>query len=65
MDLFDRLQEQIENVRLPLFAVTVTAAAQVMRHSSPYSTGMDSGARRHWSCPALKSRRDRFQDRPS
>ncbi|KVO19829.1 hypothetical protein [Burkholderia ubonensis] len=29
MDLFDRLQEQIENVRMPLFAVTVTAAAQV------------------------------------
>ncbi|PVX85722.1 diguanylate cyclase [Paraburkholderia unamae] len=29
MDLFDRLQEQIDTVRLPLFAVTVTAAAQV------------------------------------
>ncbi|KVD12391.1 diguanylate cyclase [Burkholderia ubonensis] len=29
MDLFDRLQEQIESVRMPLFAVTVTAAAQV------------------------------------
>ncbi|KVR30042.1 diguanylate cyclase [Burkholderia ubonensis] len=29
MDLFDRLQEQIENVRMPLFAVTVTAAAPV------------------------------------
>ncbi|RQR49177.1 hypothetical protein DIE19_32070 [Burkholderia sp. Bp9126] len=27
MDLFDRIQEQIERVRLPLFAVTVTAAA--------------------------------------
>ncbi|MBB3259019.1 hypothetical protein F4827_003893 [Paraburkholderia bannensis] len=29
MDLFDRLQEQIDVVRLPLFAVTVTAAARV------------------------------------
>ncbi|KWB79926.1 hypothetical protein [Burkholderia ubonensis] len=29
MDLFDRLQEQIESVRMPLFAVTVTVAAQV------------------------------------
>ncbi|MEM5405494.1 MULTISPECIES: diguanylate cyclase [Paraburkholderia] len=29
MDLFDRLQEQAESVRLPLFAVTVSAAAQV------------------------------------
>jgi hypothetical protein len=29
MDLFDRLQEQIDTVRLPLVAVTVTAAAQV------------------------------------
>ncbi|AJE97281.1 hypothetical protein [Pandoraea apista] len=29
MDLFDRLQEQVESVRLPLFAVTLTAAAQV------------------------------------
>ncbi|HTR06330.1 MAG TPA: diguanylate cyclase [Paraburkholderia sp.] len=29
MDLFDRLQEQTQSVRLPLFAVTVTAAAQV------------------------------------
>ncbi|RQN36242.1 diguanylate cyclase [Paraburkholderia tropica] len=29
MDFFDRLQEQIDTVRLPLFAVTVTAAAQV------------------------------------
>lgn len=29
MDLFDRLQEQIDTVRLPLFAVTVTAAARV------------------------------------
>ncbi|KWF13378.1 hypothetical protein [Burkholderia pseudomultivorans] len=29
MDLFDRLQEQVESVRLPLFAVTVTAAARV------------------------------------
>lgn len=29
MDLFDRLQEQIDTVRLPLFAVTVAAAAQV------------------------------------
>ncbi|WP_027820315.1 hypothetical protein [Paraburkholderia bannensis] len=29
MDFFDRLQEQIETVRQPLFAVTVTAAAQV------------------------------------
>ncbi|UXU85413.1 diguanylate cyclase [Burkholderia sp. S-53] len=29
MDLFDRLQEQIESVRMPLFAVTLTAAAQV------------------------------------
>ncbi|MFT0170637.1 diguanylate cyclase [Paraburkholderia mimosarum] len=29
MDLFDRLQEQIDIVRLPLFAVTVTAAARV------------------------------------
>ncbi|KVZ33591.1 hypothetical protein [Burkholderia ubonensis] len=29
MDLFDRLQEQIESVRMPLFAVTVTAVAQV------------------------------------
>ncbi|MEM5314313.1 diguanylate cyclase [Paraburkholderia sp. JHI869] len=29
MDLFDRLQEQAESVRLPLFAVTVTAAAQI------------------------------------
>ncbi|MBB2926555.1 hypothetical protein [Paraburkholderia silvatlantica] len=25
MDLFDRLQEHIDTVRLPLFAVTVTA----------------------------------------
>lgn len=29
MDLFDTLQAQIDSVRLPLFAVTVTAAAQV------------------------------------
>ncbi|MGF6980686.1 hypothetical protein QFZ99_000162 [Paraburkholderia atlantica] len=29
MELFDRLQEQIDTVRLPLFAVTVTAVAQV------------------------------------
>ncbi|RQM44017.1 diguanylate cyclase [Paraburkholderia tropica] len=29
MDLFDRLQAQIDSVRLPLFAVTVAAAAQV------------------------------------
>ncbi len=29
MDLFDRLEEQVARVRLPLFAVTVTAAAQV------------------------------------
>ncbi|MEX3920155.1 diguanylate cyclase [Paraburkholderia sp. BR10872] len=29
MDLFDRLREQAESVRLPLFAVTVSAAAQV------------------------------------
>ncbi|MFP3656332.1 diguanylate cyclase, partial [Burkholderia sp. SIMBA_052] len=29
MDLFDTLQAQIDPVRLPLFAVTVTAAAQV------------------------------------
>jgi len=29
MDLFDRLQEQIDSVRLPLFAVTVAAAARV------------------------------------
>jgi hypothetical protein len=29
MDLFDILQEQIDSVRLPLFAVTVTAASQV------------------------------------
>lgn len=29
MDLFDKLQAQIDTVRLPLFAVTVTAAAQV------------------------------------
>ena len=29
MDLFDRLQEQIDTVRLPLFAVTVAAAARV------------------------------------
>jgi len=29
MDLFEALQEQIGSVRLPLFAVTVTAAAQV------------------------------------
>ena len=29
MDLFDRLQEQIDTVRLPLFDVTVTAVAQV------------------------------------
>jgi len=29
MELFDRLQEQIDTVRLPLFAVTLTAAAQV------------------------------------
>jgi len=29
MDLFDRLQEQISSVRLPLFAVTVSAVAQV------------------------------------
>ncbi|MGF6962322.1 hypothetical protein QFZ97_008278 [Paraburkholderia youngii] len=29
MVLFDMLQEQMHSVRLPLFAVTVTAAAQV------------------------------------
>jgi len=29
MDLFDQLQEQINAVRLPLFAVTVTAAAHI------------------------------------
>ena len=29
MDLFDTLHEQVKSVRLPLFAVTVTAAAQV------------------------------------
>jgi hypothetical protein len=29
MDLFDRLQKQMDSVRLPLFAVTVTAVAQV------------------------------------
>jgi hypothetical protein len=29
MDLFDTLHDQMESVRLPLFAVTVTAAAQV------------------------------------
>ncbi|WP_042270862.1 hypothetical protein [Paraburkholderia heleia] len=29
MDFFDRLQQQIDTVRLPLVAVTVTAAAQV------------------------------------
>lgn len=29
MDLFDTLQKQMDSVRLPLFAVTVTAAAQV------------------------------------
>jgi hypothetical protein len=29
MNLFDRLREHIDAVRLPLFAVTVTAAAQV------------------------------------
>jgi hypothetical protein len=29
MELFDRLEEQIDSVRLPLFAVTVTAAAKV------------------------------------
>jgi hypothetical protein len=29
MDLFDRLYDQTESVRLPLFAVTVTAAAEV------------------------------------
>lgn len=28
MDLFDRLQEQLETVRLPLYAATVTATAQ-------------------------------------
>ena len=29
MELFDRLHEQIDTVRLPLFAVTVTAAAHI------------------------------------
>ena len=29
MDLFDTLHEQVKSVRLPLFAATVTAAAQV------------------------------------
>ncbi len=29
MDLFDKLHEQIDTVRLPLFAVTVTAAAHI------------------------------------
>ena len=32
MDLFGTLHHQMESVRLPLFAVTVTAAAQVNTH---------------------------------
>ncbi|CAM2159286.1 protein of unknown function (plasmid) [Pararobbsia alpina] len=57
MDLFDRLRGQIDGVRLPLVAVTVTAAAQV-------NTPLFAILHRHgFSFPALRSRHDRFQAR--